>query len=227
VGNKIEIKLSVLIFFFLITCIFVYGFNRPSEIKKKPPISQFLNVIDGYQTLNQSYLSEDHVNMLDLDDYFFGNFKANREKANLYVGYYYSANKAYSAHSPLVCSPSQGWKIDSKPVVATIMAGPYPINFEEIVTSFGREKELVLYWYQSHLDTNVQVYKNKIDMAYNKLVNGDEQHAFVRVAVPFGDAPYAEVKGKAEEFIQAFYPRFVEYIKAEASENSVEEGTKS
>ncbi|WP_319409047.1 exosortase C-terminal domain/associated protein EpsI [uncultured Desulfosarcina sp.] len=214
-GNKIEFKLTVLIGFFLATCIFVYGFNQPTEIKEKPPLTEYFRHVDGYENLGFVWMADNHVKMLQLDDYVFANFKRDGNKPNLYIGYYYSADKAYRAHSPLVCYPAQGWKVDSKPVIATLETGPYTINYEEIVTSFGRERELVLYWYQSHLLTNTQVYKNKIDMAYNKLVNNDEQHAFVRVAVPFEDSPYADVKKSAVDFINAFYPRFVEFIKAE------------
>ena len=214
-GNKIEIKLIVLSFFFLITCIFVYGFNQPPEIKAKPPLSGYFSHIDGYESLGFVDMLPSHLKMLQLDDYVFANFKGHDRNINLYIGYYYSAGKAYRAHSPLVCYPAQGWKVDSKPMIATLATGPYTINYEEIVTSLGQEKELVLYWYQSHLLTNTQVYKNKIDMGYNKLVNNDEQHAFVRVAVPIGKSSYDEAKKSAVDFIHAFYPRFVEFIKAD------------
>ena len=143
VGNKIEIKLIVLSFFFLITCIFVYGFNQPSEIKAKPPLSVYFNHIDGYENLGFVNMLPNHVSMLQLDDYVFANYKGHGNKINLYIGYYYSADKAYRAHSPLVCYPAQGWKVDSKPIIATLEVGPYTINYEEIVTSLGQEKELV------------------------------------------------------------------------------------
>ena len=109
----------------------------------------------------------EHVNMLDLDDYIFNNYRANGRTAMLYIGYYYDSNKAYAAHSPTICYPSQGWKIDTRPITASMHVGPHEINYEEVVTSFGKRRELVLYWYQSHLHTNTQVYKNKIDMAMN------------------------------------------------------------
>jgi len=214
-GKKIELKLMVLIGFFLVTCVFVYGFNQPGEIKRKPPLTDYFREVDGYKNMGFIWMSDHHVNMLELDDYMFANYRRDGEQPNLYIGYYYSADKAYSAHSPTVCYPAQGWKVDTDPVVGSLNIGPFTINYEEIVSSHGKQRELVLYWYQSHLSTNTQVYLNKIDMAYNKLVNNDQQHAFVRVAMPFVDAPYEKVKAEAVAFIHAFYPQFVEFIKAE------------
>jgi hypothetical protein len=50
-------------------------------------------------------------------------------------------------------------------------------------------------------------------MAYIWLVYNDEQYAFVRVAVPFGDTSYDQAKKQAVDFIKAFYPNFIQYIK--------------
>jgi hypothetical protein len=49
-------------------------------------------------------------------------------------------------------------------------------------------------------------------MGYNKLMHGDEQHGFVRVAVPFIDDSYDKTKEAALAFIRSFYPQFLEYI---------------
>jgi EpsI family protein len=150
-----------------------------------------------------------------LDDYTFTDYKGANGTVNLYIGYYYTADKAYASHDPMVCYPSQGWKIDEQPVKHSLGVGPNRINYEEIITSNGPQKELVLYWLQSHLLTNTQVYMNKIDMAYNKLTKNDEQHAFVRVSVPIADTTYEKAKKSAADFIQTFYPNFIEFIKTD------------
>lgn len=210
--SKTEIKLLVVIFMFLVVCIFVYGYPMHTPIRKMRPLSDYLKHINGYETLNQIKMTEDNLNMLDLDDYIFINFKRNGVNVNLYIGYYYTSNKAYAAHSPLVCYPSQGWKVERKPITAMLDLGDYRINYEEIVTSFGQAKELVLYWYQAGLHTNTIVYRNKISMGYNKFTKNDEQHGFVRISIPFTGASYADVKKTAIDFMKAFYPRFIEFI---------------
>ncbi len=48
-------------------------------------------------------------------------------------------------------------------------------------------------------------------MGYNKLMNNDEQHGFVRVAIPLTTS-YEESKTIATDFIKVFYPPFLDYI---------------
>ena len=182
---------------------------------RKAPLKNYFQQLTGYQTERSIDLSNDNVKMLKLDDYIFIDYKGPTGHTNLYIGYYYTANKAYSAHSPLICYPSQGWKIADKPQKKTLQLGPNIINYEEIITSLGEQKELVLYWYQAGLQTNTQVYKNKIDMGFNKLRNNDEQHGFVRVAIPLTTS-YTETQKAATNFIMAFYPEFISYIRNKA-----------
>ncbi|MFC1877174.1 exosortase C-terminal domain/associated protein EpsI [Thermodesulfobacteriota bacterium] len=211
-GNKIEIKLSILSILFLFTCAFIYWPTEPLKTKKKTDIGHYIEHIDGYRTLRRIDLEDNALQMLKLDDYAYYDYQRGLGKVNLYIGYYYTANKAYASHSPLICYPSQGWKIDKHPITSTLKAGRYKINLEEVITSYGQGKELVLYWYQTYQNTNTQVYKNKIDMAVNKIKHNDEQHGFVRVSTSLTDSSYDEAKMRAADFIRAFYPKFIAFI---------------
>lgn len=175
----------------------------------------FFQHIEGYETIQEMDLEDHAFKMLELDDYMFADYQRGEKKINLYIGYYYTASKASAAHSPLICYPSQGWQIESKPVAQSLSVGPLLIKYKEITTSFNQDKELVLYWFQSHFDTNTHSTLNKVDIALNKLTKNDEQHAFVRVAVPFDKSTYEETKKTATDFIKAFYPQFLEFIAGE------------
>lgn len=210
-GTKKDTKLLILICVLGITCILVYSRYRAPQIVEKAPLKNYLMQLDGYETGQSVDLSSDHVSMLKLDDYIFIDYKGQKRNPNLYIGYYYTASKAYASHSPMICYPSQGWKIDNKPSKSSLQVGSRTINYEEIIVSLGDRKELVLYWYQAGLQTNTQVYKNKISLGYNKLMNNDEQHGFVRVALPF-NGNYNETKHAATIFIKTLYPQFINYI---------------
>jgi EpsI family protein len=212
--NTIEIKLLILTIIFSCTSAFVYGMNQSTVITTKRPLSKQLLNIPGYTLIRPVKLEPDALRMLKLDDYLFADYKGPGGKVNLYIGYYYSAAKAYASHSPLVCYPSQGWKITSKAQKSTLELPPATIHYEEITTSFGEQKELVLFWYQSRLLTATQIYKNKINMGYNKLAHNYQQHSFIRIAVPFADSSYKEAKTTAIAFIQAFYPQYIHFILA-------------
>ncbi len=209
--NKINTKLIVLSILFLLTCVFIYNGEGTVQVSKQP-IRQYLGHVDNYKTLRYIMLEDNALNMLKLDDYLYVDYEGPNGKVNLYIGYYYTAGKAYAAHSPLVCYPSQGWKIDEQSSNHTINAETYLINYDEITTSLGNQKELVLFWYQAHHDTNTQIVKNKIDMGLNKFFKNSEQHAFVRVSVPLEGSTPEQAKKSAIDFIKAFYPQFIHFI---------------
>ena len=211
-GKKINHKLIVTAVILCLVGIPVFYVDTASEPVKKSPIRNFFLSIPGYGPPAYIKLQQSAYDMLELDDYLFANYRGPAGDVNLYIGYYYSADKAYAAHDPLVCYPSQGWQINNAPTVHTLEVGSQKISYEEVVTSWENRKELVLYWYQTGLFTNNQVYRNKISMGYNKLRYDDEQHGFIRIAVPFINDSQSETKEAALAFIRSFYPQFLEYI---------------
>ena len=205
-------KLLVLMTVFLCTSLLVYTQKAPDAAENVPPLKQFLGQIPGYTTIGDIKLETDAYNMLKLDDYLFTTYANADGQVTLYAGYYYTSSKAYAAHSPLICYPSHGWQLEGKPTVRTLQVGDYQITYEEIVTSFGEQRELVLYWYQARDRANIRVYRNKIDMGYNKLFHNDPKHGFIRVSVPFaGSANYEETKKRATDFIEAFYIHLLQF----------------
>lgn len=209
-----KVSLLVLGAIFAATALFVHWFSQPTVIADKPSLARVFAEIDGYRSLRPQLLDDKSINMLSLDDYVFRNYQGSDGIVNLYIGYYYSSDKAYAAHSPLVCYPSQGWQVDTRPTASTLTVGPHTIAYEEIITSYRNNRELVLYWYQARDFTNNKVYRNKISMGYNKLMHNDEQHGFVRVSVAMGDGSYETAKKAATDFIGAFYPMLMAYVTA-------------
>ncbi|BBO81278.1 EpsI family protein [Desulfosarcina ovata subsp. sediminis] len=194
-GIKSEIKLIVLAVLFSCACVAVYGWDKTAETNKKPPLTETFHNIERYTLLRNIKLADNAFEMLNLDDYVFADYAGPSGQVNLYIGYYFSSDKAYASHSPTICYPSQGWKLDSEPSSGKHIVRGQPINYNEIVTSFGHQRELVLYWYQARLHTNTQVYKNKIDIGLNKIAFHDNDHGFVRVALSFSDRSYDDTKG--------------------------------
>lgn len=214
--QRLERKLFVIICIFLVTGAFVYAFSKPSVSITKPPLVDHFQKIDGYSITHQLALDKKAVSMLELDDYIYAVYKKGHNIINLYIGYYFSSDKAYSAHSPLVCYPSQGWKIEQGPTPLDIKVPPYVIHCDEIITAYDQKKEIVLYWYQARQYTNTRVYENKIDLGYNKLVKNDEQHGFVRISAPLqGGMSQKEARSRVIDFVRAFYPEFMRYLLTE------------
>jgi EpsI family protein len=97
-------------------------------------------------------LEENIYQFLDLDDYIFRTYEKDGVQITLYIGFYYTADKVSAAHSPLVCFPGQGWTI-TEPEYKQLKVGDHQINYAQIDATLGNQKELIVYWYQSHDDT--------------------------------------------------------------------------
>lgn len=167
--------------------------------------------IANYVPVKGAVLTPAARSLLNMDDYFFSNFTAPDGDVNLFISHYYSAEKAYDAHSPLICYPSQGWAIDEGPRSGKIDYGKNTINYNEIITSFNGKRELVLFWYQAGSYTARQVYINKLYIGYNKLTRGNESHGFIRVSTPLLDEAYEETKSRVVNFIKSFHPIYVDF----------------
>ncbi|AGF79909.1 EpsI family protein [Desulfocapsa sulfexigens DSM 10523] len=204
-------KLLILSVLFSVTCVFIYS-RSATENVSKPPIKQYFEHIEGYKTLRHVDMEENVLSLLQLDDYLFTDYQGPNGKITLYIGYYYTADKASAAHSPLICYPSQGWVIEKQVPNLSVNIDPFVIHYNEIITSLGGQKELVLYWFQAHHDTNTKAFKNKTNVAYNKLTDRGEQHAFVRVSVPLGSDNTNQAKQDAMDFIKKFYPQFIRFV---------------
>jgi EpsI family protein len=108
----------------------------------------------------------------------------------LYVGYYKSQQTGDAIHSPKNCLPGSGWE--------PVSAGRSPITLPDgrhaLVNSYliekGLDRELVLYWYQSHGRIIASEYWAKIYMVRDALKLKRTDSALVRVITPVGhDSP--------------------------------------
>lgn len=204
-------KLIILIAVLLATCVGVYAPSATKPVAEHPSLKRFLGTIAGYTT-DEVPLKDDIYRFLDLDDYAFtGYTAADGSKVNLFVGYYYSADKVSAAHSPLTCYPGQGWAI-AQPVLRQLVVGERTIHYAELEASRDGGKELVLFWYQAGNSTSSFVFKNKIRVLSSKLTTGNEEHAFVRISVPFVGSGQDRARARGTEFMKAFYPKFIEFM---------------
>lgn len=209
-GKKINLKLSILISLFSVTAIFVYLDAEPDPVLRQPAMTPYFMDIPEYKVLNHVTLPENAVKMLDLDDYTYMNYYGTMGNVNLYIGYYLTSDKGYAAHSPLVCYQSQGWKIIKTSQKGYIDVEPDRIHYEEIITSFGKKRELVLFWYQSGRKSTTNAYLNKLNVGLDRLFNGTGHYGFIRVAIAI-DTSYEKAKQTATHFIKSFYPKFLYY----------------
>lgn len=218
-GTSKTIKLSILAIIFLGTSLAAYSAKTQRySPARDTDLRSALIPVAGYRLTKQIQLQEDVTTFLDLDDYTYASYSNEDATIDLYVGYYYSAAKISAAHSPLSCFPGQGWQI-TQPIQGQTTIGNDTIHYSEITAELDGRKELIFFWYQAYDNTTPHVYLNKINTIKNKLLKKQQEHAFIRISAPIPLSTGQETTREFMiEFLQAFYPQLIEYIKQQPTE---------
>jgi EpsI family protein len=151
-------------------------------------------------------LDADILKVAAVDDYLNRVYQAPDGKTlGLYVGYYKSQQTGDAIHSPKNCLPGSGWQ----PVVAERVSltrpdgSSAPVNL--YVIEKGLERQLVLYWYQSHGRIIASEYWAKYYMVRDAIRMNRTDSALVRIVIPFKqDRQFAQAR--AVEFAQQMMP---------------------
>src|SRR5436309_2967924 len=113
----------------------------------------------------------------------------------LYIGYYKTQRTGVTIHSPKNCLPGSGWEpvTSSRLQVRAPDGNPATVNF--YVIEKGLDRQLVLYWYQSHGRIIASEYWGKIYMVLDALRLNRTDAALVRVTSPvFPDEPQSQAR---------------------------------
>jgi EpsI family protein len=129
----------------------------------------------------------------------------------LYVAYFQSQRQGQTIHSPKNCVPGSGWTpVESKRETIEVGAGER-VNLNLYMVQSGLDRQVVLYWYQSHGRTVASEYIAKMDMVLDAIELNRTDGALVRVSLPIEDDAAAAEK-IAREFVRQIYPLLKEYI---------------
>jgi EpsI family protein len=211
-GQISNTKIILLVFCLALTSILVYWQPDTKAAKKQLTLDELLTDIKGWRSKGLVPLDQEILGSLELDDYVNHYLSNGRETVSLYIGYYLTSKKVGAAHSPQVCFPGQGWVL-SDSENKSLKIGGEKINLTTMVASLGPRKELLIYWFQAYDLTSPETFLQKLNTLWSKFRNGRTDNAFVRVMVPLNDNSMETAYVTGVKFIEAFYPRFLEYVK--------------
>jgi len=122
----------------------------------------------------------------------------------LYVGYYRSQRTGQTIHSPKNCLPGAGWEPVESSLITLHPAGMSAATVNLYVIEKGLDRQLVLYWYQSHGKIIASEYAGKLNMVVDAIRLNRTDSALVRLSIPIGkDAQAARTNaiGFAEQLL--------------------------
>lgn len=199
--------------------------TEPTPVRR--PLSELPTLIGNWQGEPSVDLDQRTLEVLGVDDYtnrlFTGPDKA---AVSLYIGYYRSQRQGDTMHSPLNCLPGAGWNpIKRDHLTVSIDYGnlhdgghdpqPQEIEINDIVILKGLERQVVLYWYQSHGRIVASEYWGKIYTVIDAIRTNRTDAALVRVISPVvGSEDTAErtAEQNAIGFVKGLVPLLSEYL---------------
>jgi EpsI family protein len=199
----------------------VYGAGASGDEASvtRTPLSDLPTTIGAWQGRDTKPFDSDVVAALGVDDYINRHYERNGgASVALYVGYYASQRQGDTIHSPLNCLPGAGWE----PVSNTKLTFPDPrdpagpaLTVNRVMIQKGLEKQLVLYWYQSHGRIVASEYWGRFYLMADAMRLNRTDGSIVRVIAPVASAgPDRESVAErlAVEFISLLLPALDGYL---------------
>lgn len=185
---------------------------REDTIPARTPFASFPMEIDSWRGVAQPAFEDDTLAALGADDYLARvYFDARHTPVGLYVGYWNSQRQGDAVHSPLNCLPGAGWQMVSRTRIPLRKDQPEAFNVNRTVVQKGRQRQLVLYWYQSQGRIIASEYWSKLFLVADAMRNNRTDGAIVRIMTPIADtvtasAPEVDAERTATQFTVHLLP---------------------
>ncbi len=181
-------RVAVLFASLLLAAAVVTRADRYEYVPPRATFAGFPMQVAEFRGVQQPPMDEKILAILGVDDYLTrAYFTPQGAGVGVYVGYWQSQRQGDTIHSPQNCLPGAGWEPVAQGLLT--MADPRgPSNPQVVVNRYiiqkGLDKQLVLYWYQSHGRVVASEYWSKIYLVTDAIRLNRSDGALVRVIVP-------------------------------------------
>jgi EpsI family protein len=155
------------------------------------------------------------LGVLGVDEYLSRVYtNAAGRRVALYIGYYGSQRQGDTMHSPLNCLPGAGWapvSFDRIRVPVETNQASAEIEINRYVIEKGLDRQVVLYWYQSHGRVVASEIWGKVFLVLDAIRTNRTDGALVRVIAPVASSEPAAERD-AVEFVRVLYPLLGRYL---------------
>ncbi|MFN7918543.1 MAG: EpsI family protein [Bryobacteraceae bacterium] len=210
---------SVLIATLLLVGEAAFYYARARSVEHVPlirPLAEFPKLLDRWGMLQEAVVDPEVREVLQADEILNRFYGAPGQgfATNFFVAYFKSQRRGVRPHSPKNCMPGSGWEKESSGTLQIPITGSQPIEVNRYLVAKGRQKNIVIYWYQSHDRVVASEFAalgySILDSArYNR-----SDTAIVRVVVPVVEGSEQASEKAAVEFIQAAFPLITKYFPA-------------
>ena len=189
---------------------------QPEQVPLREPLRALPFEVGAWLGQDTTPFADEIVAVLGVDEYVSRFYQApDRSFVSLYVGYYQSQREGDTIHSPMNCLPGAGWQpVDTGVTRITVPGRAEPIEVNRVVIQKGLDRQVALYWYQSHGRVVANEYWSKIFMVYDAVRMNRSDAALVRVirSIPTSEPNATETTRRAADFVQAMWPSIERHL---------------
>ena len=162
-------------------------------------------------------LEDSILKVLGVDDYLSRIYYRPGAAVGFFMGYYASQRQGDTIHSPLNCLPGAGWEPVSQGrlTIANADGAGRDITVNRYIVKKGLDRQLVLYWYQSHGRVVASEYWSRAFLINDAIRLNRTDGSLVRVIAPIpvtADDDGAAAEKLAEEFVRVIFPLLPTYL---------------
>lgn len=211
-----SVRLGVLSLLMLMTAGFLAATTRAEPVAIRESLTTCPLQLSDWRGERAPDFDEGTLAILGVDEYINRVYLDSRKRPiGLYVGYYGSQRAGDTIHSPLNCLPGAGWSpISFNRMPITVdggAAGPRDIVVNRYVIEKGLDRQLVLYWYQSHGRVVASEYWGKFYMVLDAIRTNRTDGAMVRIIAPIA-LTENDAERQAVSFAQVLYPMLGRFL---------------
>jgi EpsI family protein len=197
--------------FFLASAGLLAHARRPASPLPREPLMGLSYAVGGWQGRAGPPFETKVLAVLHADDYVTRVYEKGSHVVGLYIGYHGQQRHDESIHSPMNCLPGAGWEPLSFHRMAIRDGRPSPDPAGEVIVNNvliqkGEQRQVVLYWYQSHGRVVASEYVSKAYLFFDALRESRTDAALVRLVTPVGDAGPRAAELLAQQFAVALLP---------------------
>jgi len=189
----------------------IHGSVPEKPQTNRVPFAKLPAAIGTWRSEGDLAIDADSLKILKADDYVNRLYVHGNVGLDLFIAYYATQRQGDTMHSPMNCLPASGWQPMSTGRVQLATADGAPIDANRVLIQKGLDKELVVYWYQSHGRTIASEYASKAYLVFDSIRQHRSDAALIRVITPAaaGEAAATRV---AADFVQSLRPMLAAHI---------------
>jgi exosortase D (VPLPA-CTERM-specific) len=184
---------------------------RETALPPRASFALFPREIAGWQGADMD-IEASALAALNATDHLSVNYAKGEDVINVWSAYYDSQYSGNAAHSPLVCIPGGGWRVEDGGVTEIPVAGAAPLSASRLIIAQGTDKQLVYFWFVEGGRHETGEYAAKFRLFANAMLHNRRDGALVRFVTPVVGGDIARADAMLKSFIAEAAPLLPAYV---------------